>query len=175
MELQLAEAVVRAIGTEYLQTAAVKHPPIHSAHEGAAILKEKYDILWEEVKRLDADRMRAAAVKLAATALRFVVETCPPTETTDNGKWTRSRKALDLRAEKEIEAFGRPVAGIIHLAEMSMSRKMDTLARPRWAAAPDPGSAVATHTKLTGNFREAAPPPSPRPNHPPSSFCGMSE
>jgi hypothetical protein len=45
MELQLAEAVVRAIGTEYLQTAAVKHPPIHSAHEGAAILKEKYDIL----------------------------------------------------------------------------------------------------------------------------------
>jgi hypothetical protein len=107
MELQLAEAVVRAIGTEYLQTAGVKHPPIHSAHEGAAILKEKYDILWEEVKRLDADRMRTAAVKLAATALRFVVETCPPTETTDKGKWTRSRNALDPRREKEIEAFER--------------------------------------------------------------------
>ena len=107
MELQLAEAVVRAIATEYLQTAAVRHPPIHSAHEGAAILKEKYDILWEEVKRLDADRMRAAAVKLAATALRFVVETCSPTETTNNGKWTRSRKALDPRREKEIEAFER--------------------------------------------------------------------
>ena len=107
MELQLAEAVVRAIATEYLQTAAVRHPPIHSAHEGAAILREKYDILWEEVKRLDGDRMRAAAVKLAATALRFVVETCPPTQTTDNGKWTRSRKALDPRREKEIEAFER--------------------------------------------------------------------
>ena len=112
MELQLAEAMVRAIGTEYLQTAAVKHPPIHSAHEGAAILKEKYDILWEEVKRLDADRMRAAAVKLAATALRFVVETCPPTETTDNGKWTRSRKVLDPRREKEIEAFERWQMGV---------------------------------------------------------------
>ncbi|HXJ92441.1 MAG TPA: hypothetical protein VMT20_06120 [Terriglobia bacterium] len=107
MELQLAEAVVRAIATEYLQTAAVRHPPIHSAHEGAAILREKYDILWEEAKRLDGDRMRAAAVKLATTALRFVVETCPPTQTTDNGKWTRSRKALDPRREKEIEAFER--------------------------------------------------------------------
>jgi hypothetical protein len=85
----------------------VKHPPIHSAHEGAAILKEKYDILWEEVKRRDADRMRGAAVKLAATALRFVVETCSPTRIADNGKWTQSRKALDPRREKEIEAFER--------------------------------------------------------------------
>ena len=107
MELQLAEALVQTTATEYLQRAAVRHTPIHSAHDRAAILREKYDILWEEVKRLDADRMRTAAVKLAATALRFVVETCPPTETTDNGKWTRSRKALDPRREKEIEAFER--------------------------------------------------------------------
>jgi hypothetical protein len=114
MELQLAEAVVRAIATECLQMAAVKHPPIHSAHEGAAILKEKYDILWEEVKRLDADRMRAAAVRLAATALRFVVESCSPTETTNNGKWTRSRKALDPRREKEINAFERWQMSVSH-------------------------------------------------------------
>lgn len=32
--------------------------------------------------------MRAAALKLAAAALRFVVDTCPPTEIADNGKWT---------------------------------------------------------------------------------------
>ena len=45
MELQLAEAVLRVVGTEYLQTGSVKHSEMHSAHEGAAILKGKYDIL----------------------------------------------------------------------------------------------------------------------------------
>ena len=106
MELQLAEAVAQAIGTEYLQ-ASVKHAQLHSAYEGAAILKEKYDILWEEVKALNAERMRAAAVGLAATALRFVVDTCPPTETPHDGAWARSRKTLDPRREKEIGAFER--------------------------------------------------------------------
>jgi hypothetical protein len=62
MELLLAEAIARAIARAYLQTAWVKHPQMHSAYEGAAILKEKYDILWEEVRRLDAERMRTAAV-----------------------------------------------------------------------------------------------------------------
>jgi len=107
VELQLAEAVAREIGTDYLQTASVKHSQMHSAFEGVAILKERYDILWEEVKRLDAERMRSAAVKLAASALRFVVETCPPTETADNGRRSRGRKTLDPRREKEILAFER--------------------------------------------------------------------
>ncbi|HEV3279316.1 MAG TPA: hypothetical protein VG860_21170 [Terriglobia bacterium] len=107
MKLQPAEAVARAIGMAHLQAASVKHVQIHSAYEGAAILKEKYDILWEEVTRLDAERMRAAAVKLAATALRFVVDACPPPKTIDNGKWTHSRKALNQRREKEIAAFER--------------------------------------------------------------------
>jgi hypothetical protein len=106
VELLLAEAMARAIRTEYLQTASVKHPQLNSAYEGAAILKEKYDILSEEVRGLDAERMRAAAVQLAATALRLVVDTCPPTQT-DKGKWTRGRKALDPRREKEIAAFER--------------------------------------------------------------------
>lgn len=59
MGLLLAEAIARAIGRAYLQTAWVKHPEMNSAHDCAAIRKEKYDILWEEVSRLDAERMRS--------------------------------------------------------------------------------------------------------------------
>ena len=65
MELQLTEAVANAIGMEYMR-ASMKGPRLHSAYEGVAILKGKYDILWEEVKRLDVERMRAAAVGCAS-------------------------------------------------------------------------------------------------------------
>ena len=106
MELQLTEAVANAIGMEYMR-ASMKRPPLHSAYEGAAVLKEKYDVLWEGVKRVDVEQMRAAAIKLAATALRFVVDTCPPTKTQDVGAATNTRKLLDARREKEIVAFER--------------------------------------------------------------------
>jgi hypothetical protein len=55
--------MARAIRTEYLQTASVSHPQMHSPYEGVAILKEKYGILWDEVRGLDAERMRAAVVR----------------------------------------------------------------------------------------------------------------
>jgi hypothetical protein len=106
MELQLAEAVANAIDMEYMR-ASMKHLRLHSAYEGAAVLKEKYDILWEEVRRLDVEQMRTAAVRLAATALRFVVDTCPLTKTQDRGTGNSNRKPLDPRREKEIAAFER--------------------------------------------------------------------
>jgi hypothetical protein len=65
MELQLAEVVANAIGREYMRVSR-KCLRLHAAHEGAAVLKEKYDILSEEVKRVDVKQTRAAAIRLAA-------------------------------------------------------------------------------------------------------------
>jgi hypothetical protein len=144
MELILAEAMARAIAMGYLQTAWVKHPKMHSAYEGAAILKKKYDTLWEEVRRLDAERMRGAAVKLAASALRFVVEICPPTETADNGRrsalvrrWIRDARRKSWPSSAGKGACPRRVAATRRLANLVASRDMDTPAKPPWAVVPD--------------------------------------
>ena len=93
--------MAQAIGKEYLQ-ASVKRSREHSAYEGAAILKERCDLLREEVKMLDAGQMREAAVKLEASALRFLVDTYPPTETAANDRWTRSRKTRICDARRKL-------------------------------------------------------------------------
>jgi hypothetical protein len=53
-------------------------PPMRSAHEGWAILREEVDELWEEVrdKMRDRDRMKSEAVQVAAMAIRFVLDVC---------------------------------------------------------------------------------------------------
>jgi hypothetical protein len=129
MELQLAEAVANGIGREYMR-ASRKCLRLHSAHEGAAVLKEKYDILWEEVKRVDVKQTRAAAIRLAATALRFVVDTCPPSKTNADAG-ANTRKPMDPGREKEITAFERWQMGEPWQAGLS---SRDHLARRAHAA-----------------------------------------
>jgi hypothetical protein len=63
-----------------LSEAESKYAPMHSAHEGFAILKEEVDELWDEVKRkpdaIRREAMRKEAVQVAAMALRFIQDVC---------------------------------------------------------------------------------------------------
>lgn len=60
--------------------AGQKHPAIHSAHEGYAVILEELDELWQEIKNnpCDEERVRAEAVQVAAMALRFIVDLALP-------------------------------------------------------------------------------------------------
>lgn len=71
---------------ELAQARRVHPTPMHSAHEGYAVLEEEVDELWEVVKfnpgddasdkRLRLIEMREEAVQVAAMALRFINEVC---------------------------------------------------------------------------------------------------
>lgn len=58
-------------------------PPMNSAHEGWAVIKEELDELWEDVRRKNdgsdptrtAD-MRKEAIQVAAMATRFIIDIC---------------------------------------------------------------------------------------------------
>lgn len=67
------------IAQEY-DKAIAEHKPFHSAHEGAAIIKEEYDELWDEIKKKAAKRdprkLQEEAAQLGAMALRFIVDVC---------------------------------------------------------------------------------------------------
>jgi hypothetical protein len=52
--------------------------PMHSAHEGHAVIREEFEELWEHV-RANTGTTRAAraeAVQLAAMAVRYVLDVC---------------------------------------------------------------------------------------------------
>jgi hypothetical protein len=106
MDLQIVESVANAVGLEYMR-ASMKHRQFRSAYEGAAILREKYELLWETVKGCNVEQMRAAAIRLAATALRFVVDTCPPPEAREKCVGKEARGQRDTRREREVAAFER--------------------------------------------------------------------
>lgn len=67
---------------EELNSANEKFGPFNSAHEGWAVLKEEVDELWIEVKKKQSarspDLMRGEAVQIAAMAIRFALDICPP-------------------------------------------------------------------------------------------------
>jgi hypothetical protein len=61
-------------------SAEAKWPPLHSAHEGFAVLLEEVDELkqhvWTNQKRRDLVAMRKEAVQAAAMAVRFIRDIC---------------------------------------------------------------------------------------------------
>lgn len=68
-------AALSLIGAEYVNARTV-HGPMHSMHEGIAIIKEEFDELWDEVKEKnpDLDAVRKEARQLGAMALAFLTE-----------------------------------------------------------------------------------------------------
>ncbi len=60
---------------EELRAARAKHPPIHSAHEGFAIILEEVDELkaevWKNGAARDPQRMRAELIQIAAMCARM--------------------------------------------------------------------------------------------------------
>ena len=72
-------AMIKLIDEIYieLEWARLQHPDYHSAHEGYAVILEELDELWDEVKADGPkDRMRAEAIQVAATAIRFIQDVC---------------------------------------------------------------------------------------------------
>lgn len=61
-----------------LRKAVAKHAPMHSGHEGYAVIREELDELWDEVKQqgLDTDAARKEALHVAAMGARFVLDIC---------------------------------------------------------------------------------------------------
>lgn len=67
---------------EEFERACEKFPPMHSNHEGYAVIKEELDELWREIMRhhdpfSSTPKMETEAIQLAAMALRFLVDRCP--------------------------------------------------------------------------------------------------
>jgi len=68
-------ALVRA----EIERAVKKHGPMHSPHEGYAVIKEEVDELWDDVKR-DLGRTDGAlteAMQIAAMGVRYVCDLAP--------------------------------------------------------------------------------------------------
>ena len=63
---------------EEVENAMTLWPPMHSAHEGYAVIIEEMDELWDHVKtnqkHRDLGKMRKEAIQLAAMATRFVID-----------------------------------------------------------------------------------------------------
>ena len=63
-----------------LDRAILKHAPMHSLHEGYAVILEELDELWEEVRAwqpgADLTKARKEAIQVAAMALRLVHDVC---------------------------------------------------------------------------------------------------
>jgi hypothetical protein len=83
IDIVLAEAahLLGAEAAAELVRAITKHAPMHSAHEGWAVIYEELDELWDEVRAWQPDtsdysRMRKEAIQVAAMALRFAHDVC---------------------------------------------------------------------------------------------------
>ena len=68
-----------------LQRAQDRYPPMHSAHEGWAVIREEYLELEEALRMRQGDperpvRVRAEALQVAAMALRLVADVCDDEE-----------------------------------------------------------------------------------------------
>jgi hypothetical protein len=69
------DIILSAIRAEVLR-AGRKHPPMHSAHEGYAVLQEEVDELWEHVKAdtgYSAEAMTEAS-QVAAMGVRYMLD-----------------------------------------------------------------------------------------------------
>ena len=75
----MLDAIIAQVSEE-VGRAASMWPPMHSAHEGYAVLLEEVDELkahvWTNQKRRDLVEMRTEALHVAAMAIRFALDIC---------------------------------------------------------------------------------------------------
>lgn len=64
---------LKEIETEYLKAREI-WPPMHSRHEGYAVLLEEVDELWQEIKHGSKERARAEAIQVGAMILAMLEE-----------------------------------------------------------------------------------------------------
>lgn len=71
--------ILGAFNKEYLRARTnLQHEPMHSAHEGYAILLEEVDELWDliKLKNPSKEEMYKEAVQIGAMTLAFILEIC---------------------------------------------------------------------------------------------------
>ena len=77
----LAADLLNEVRDELL-AARERYGPMHSAHEGFAVILEELDELkaevWKSPTKRDWAAMRAEAVQLAAMSVRFLMDVCEP-------------------------------------------------------------------------------------------------
>lgn len=68
---------IKTIITEYNRT-IIKNAPFHSTYEGWALIKQKVDNLWDEIKKEETGGSREAMLKeaaqIGAMAMRFIID-----------------------------------------------------------------------------------------------------
>jgi len=78
MDADLAIGLIR----DELDRACEKFPPMHSNHEGYAVILEELDELWLAIKVhpggpfSNSRRIEREAIQVGAMALRFLVDRC---------------------------------------------------------------------------------------------------
>ena len=65
--------IIELIKKEYFE-AERKFPAFNSSHEGYAIILEELDELWDEIKANNKSAIKFEAIKVAAMALRFLID-----------------------------------------------------------------------------------------------------
>lgn len=69
-----ADTIFDEVARELVRATA-KFGPMHSAHEGYAILKEEVDELWDDIKtNAPLVDQRKEAIQIAAMAIRFILD-----------------------------------------------------------------------------------------------------
>lgn len=69
--------ILDAVAAEVARAQA-KFQPYHSAHEGASVIREEFEELWDEIKNNkqygSRQRQMLEAIQIAATAVRFIYD-----------------------------------------------------------------------------------------------------
>lgn len=72
-ELARLRVALKAVEAEY-RKARTKHSPMHSAHEGYAVIAEELDEMWDDVKSDRVMHAKGEAIQVAAMAVAFILE-----------------------------------------------------------------------------------------------------
>lgn len=92
-QLQRGHAYAQLV-LDFLEKAVKKHPPMNTPHEGYAVILEEVDELWDEVKKQSGGHGPEAvkeALQVAAMAIRFILDTVPPSRDADMTDALRGR------------------------------------------------------------------------------------
>lgn len=70
--------ILSEVGAEVVR-AGTLHAPMHSHHEGYAVLQEEVEEAWDEIKKKRSERdlvkLREEMIQVAAMAVRFIHDT----------------------------------------------------------------------------------------------------